>query len=114
MKFWEDEEFKQFWEYLEDEARDQDASWLNPFLDDALDKWKELPHCPNCNKKLVLKTKDIWSKTGNHILKIETRCKFCNSLIETDDCKERLIQLVKDGEVKVKEVPILKEELGID
>lgn len=112
--FWENEEFKQFWEYLQDEACKQDAWWLDNFLDNALDEWKELPNCPSCNKKLVLKSKDFWSKTGNYILKVETRCKFCNSLIEIDDCKERLIQLVKNGEVKVKEVPILKEELEID
>jgi len=115
MKFWEDEEFKSFWEWLEEAVAEADAGWMvRDILDIAIENWQKLPDCPECGKKLVCETIEVWSKTGNHRLSIKYSCKKCKHVTSEIDFKPKLIEKVKTGQVLVKDVTILKEELGID
>lgn len=46
-----DIDFEDFWEYLLERARDHDAWWLDDWLEDELENYKEAPKCPKCGSK---------------------------------------------------------------
>ena len=107
----DDKEFCEFWKYLLDKADDDEAYWLESWLERTKEEWDALPVC-ECGHR-VPKTEEVWSKTRNYVLERHVRCANCGKLIETRDNREQLIQWLKDGHVRVKDVAILTEEVGM-
>ena len=98
-----------FWDFLQAKASDNDAWWLDGWLDDRLKEYKEITPCPKCQSRIVNHVY-VWSKTRNHVLEDQWKCE-CEHLRDTIDRREYLRKALVAGEVKQKDVKILQEEL---
>ena len=107
----DDKEFKEFWSWLLEEGHEHDAWWLYSWLSDQMEEWDQMPVC-ECGHR-VTQTEKVWSKTGNHILEHKVTCADCGKLIETRDNRKSLIQAINEGRVMVKDLDILKGEVGL-
>lgn len=107
-----DDEFNEFWELLIDEANSTEHWWLDTWLANHLYEWTNSPiHDCGCR---ITYDKNIWSKTKNHVLMVETRCSGCDEVLKTKDNTNTIKARLENGSVLVSDVEILKKELGLE
>jgi len=108
----DDKEFEEFWGWLLDKS--DTTGWLDSWLEERKEEWDEMPVC-ECGHRMT-KTESVLSKTRNpnFILKEIIKCANCMKLIEIKDYRESIIERIKKGQVMVKDLEILKEEVGME
>jgi len=102
--------FDDFWEYLSSRASDNDAWWLEGWLDDCLGEFNEATPCKKCGSR-IKKKEHVWSKTRNHVLEYHNKCGKCNNIFGVIDNRKNIENLIEKGDVKAKDLPILREEV---
>jgi len=105
----DDNEFREFWKWLLDKS--EASEWVDSWLEGKKEEWDQMPVC-ECGHR-VTKEEQVRSKTRNYILERSVKCANCMKLIETHDNRESIIQAIKEGRVMVKDLEILKEEVGM-
>ena len=110
----DDIEFKEFWDWMLEKSGESEHWWLDDWLNDNLNRWRESQYCPKCKSRLVAHGihDDVWSKTGNYVLEIHHVCKKCGHTIEIIDKRKEILQALENGNVKLKDVNMLKQELS--
>jgi C4-type Zn-finger protein len=105
----------EFLEFVEQKASDREEEYmLNEFMKDTIDEYlSEEDSCPQCGGKLK-EEKTIWSKTEYWILEYNTICKKCGYIMKIKDNRNNVKEQYLRGNVRVRDVEILKEELGIE
>ncbi len=104
-------DFESFWEYLLNRASDNDAWWLDGWLEDCLEEFENIVPCSGCGSTAFV-SHNVWSKTRNHVLEYQIKCEKCDKLVSTKSNREAIATLIQKGEVKVKDLPILKVEIA--
>lgn len=108
----DDKEFREFWKWLLD--KNDATDWLYSRLNDLKEEWDQMPVC-ECGHR-VTKEERVMSKTRNpnFILKEIIKCANCLKIIEIRDYRESIIERINCGQVMVKDLKILKEEVGLE
>ena len=91
----------------------EESDFRTDSVTDIIDEYLKESMCPQCGSKLKEK-KDVWSKTGFWILEYNTVCKKCGYIIEMKDNRERVREQYLIGNVRVRDVESLKQELGLE
>ncbi len=108
--FTEQEDFKDFWEFLTNNAHGADEWWLASWLETNFEKYNQSESCPQCKSKQK-ENVDIWSKTGNYMLGTTIKCGKCNHVFSVKDRRDNIRKALESGNVKMKDVKILKTEI---
>jgi len=104
--------FEEYLEYMYNRSGESDSYWLADWIENTTGEYLlEFP-CETCGSK-IKEVKDIWSKTRNHVLEEQTICSKCGFVIGTKDRRDNIRRALKEGQVKVKDVAVLKEELDM-
>jgi len=134
-----DHEFNEFWDWLLNKSdydpcvasciksRKEEWDWLlnksdyDPCVASCLksrkEEWDRMPVC-ECGHRLR-KTVEVLSKafycgSGRRIaFERTTRCANCLKIVETEDYRKPVIRAIRDGSIRVNDLEILKEELGV-
>ena len=86
---------------------------LDEFLENTIDKYLRETPCPECGNK-IKEIKKVWSETKNWVFEYNTTCQKCGYIIKTENNRDKIKYLLLGGEVKVKDIEILKRELGLE
>ena len=102
----------EFLEFVEQKDANYDDTYHAEFVKNVIDYYfKETP-CPECGSK-IKEIEKVWSETKNWVLEYNTTCQKCRHIIETKDNRNEVKEDYLAGIVRVKDVEILKEELGL-
>lgn len=99
-----------FWDYLIERADDTDHYWLDNWLEEELEYYKEHTPCPHCGSRRRYK-KEIWSKTGSWVLETHEKCKNCKYRLSIEDNRPELRKGLQQGNIKQRDVKTLEKEV---
>jgi len=102
-------EMEIFQELLLYDSKKEDAWWLDDWLKQRIRSLIDSARCPDCNS-LAREDKPIYSKAGNYILERLSICAFCGCILMRTDYRASLRETIKAGDVRVKDLEILKSE----
>jgi len=103
----------EFLEFVEQKDGDYDDTYHAEFVKDVIREYFEKTPCPECGSK-IKETKKVWSETKCWVLEYNTICQKCGYIIEMKDNRDNIKKDYLDGYVKVKDVEIIKKELGLE
>jgi flavoprotein len=103
--------FEEYFEYMLGSARGRDEYWLEDWILGTLEDYKCEEKCSQCGSK-INSVVDVYSKTKNYVLEENKICSKCGFVMNRKDLRDKIRKQLQLGNVRVKDVKILEEELA--